>query len=270
MIGKDNMFKIALFNQKGGVGKSAATVNLAGCLEREFKKRVLVMDCDAQQNSSLHLLNTRVDNTIRKILDGETTLEKSIYPVQLEVGNKLVNTKIDVLASGMDIDLLGPTDVKAYKKLTDQLEEKYDYCLIDCPPQKMATAITSLCACDYVLVPILTETDESIQGWDMVMDLVNELKTNRLNETISILGLLITRTNKTRKLDRQLTEYCRSTFGDYLFDTTIREAQDIRDSCMYRKPVVYYRKTCNVSKDYISAAKELIKRIDIRQRKVGV
>ena len=69
------MFKIALFNQKGGVGKSAATVNLAGCLEREFKKRVLVMDCDAQQNSSLHLLNTRVDNTIRKILDGETTLE---------------------------------------------------------------------------------------------------------------------------------------------------------------------------------------------------
>lgn len=64
------------------------------------------MDCDAQQNSSLHLLNTRVDNTIRKILDGETTLEKSIYPVQLEVGNKLVNTKIDVLASGMDIDLL--------------------------------------------------------------------------------------------------------------------------------------------------------------------
>lgn len=263
------MIKIALFNQKGGVGKSAATVNLAGCLEREFNKKVLVMDCDAQQNSSLHLLNVRPENTIRKILDGQTTLDKCIYPVEVDVGKKHITTNISVLPSGMDIDLLGPSDPKAYKKLTDELEEQFDYCLIDCPPQKMATAITSLCACDYVLVPIWTETDESVQGWDMVLDLINQLKSNRMNETIEIIGLLITRTNQTHSLDVQLTNFYKNTFGDYLFTSMIREGQPIRDSYVYRKPLIYYKRTSNVSKDYIAATSELIKRIEAKHRKVG-
>jgi chromosome partitioning protein len=264
------MIKIAMFNQKGGVSKSSASVNIAACLDFKFKKKVLVMDCDAQQNSSLQLLGKRCDQTIRKILDNETTLDKCIYPVSFESGGKIVETGIDVLATGMDIDLLGPTDPYAYKKLTDQLEDKYDYCLLDCPPQKMATAITSLCACDYVLVPVWTETDESIQGWEMVIDLFQDLKNKRYNETMELLGVLVTRTNMNRVLDKQLMEHYRSLFDNILFDAYINDAQDIRDSYMLRKPVIYHKKNCRASKDYIAVTKELIKRIDDMNGKAGL
>lgn len=264
------MIKIAIFNQKGGASKSAATVNIAGCLAKDFKKKVLVMDCDAQQNSSLQLLNRRAEKTIVGILRGECQLEDCIYPVELEIKRKKARIPIDVLCSGMDIDVLGPEEPSAYKDVTDVLENEYDYCLIDCPPQKMATALTSLVACDHVLVPVWTETDESIQGWDMVLDLISAIKRQRLNDTIDILGMVITRTRRsTRDLDRQLADAYKSLFGDVLFDSYIRDLQDINDAYMMRKPVCYYKSNGSASKDYYGVTKELILRCEEKKRKVG-
>lgn len=264
------MIKIAIFNQKGGASKSAATVNIAGCMAKDFNKKVLVMDCDAQQNSSLQLLNRRVENTIVRILKNECQLMDCIYPVEIEWKRKLTRIPVDVLCSGMDIDVLGPEEPKAYKNITDVLENEYDYCLIDCPPQKMATALTSLVACEHVLVPVWTETDESIQGWDMVLDLISTIKNQRLNDIIDILGIVITRTRKsTRDLDRQLAEAYKAAFGNTLFDSYVRDLQDINDAYMMRKPVCYYKSNGNASKDYYNVTKELIERCEAKKRKVG-
>lgn len=266
------MLKLAVFNQKGGVGKSSLTVNLSACIEKETKKRVLVMDCDSQCNTTMHLLNQIPDGTIEDILSYGRNVHECIHPVCIahNNGKVMIPTNMDLLCCGKGIDDIDISDVYAYKNITDQLEDAYDYCVMDCPPQKMATAITSLCAANYILVPTWTETDEGIQGWNMVLDLVNMLRKSRANDTLEILGLVITRTKMhIRALDKHLAESYQEQFGDILFQQAIRDIQDINECYFFREPVCYYKPRSRATNDYISLTHEILDRIEIQNRKAG-
>lgn len=273
------MITTAIFNQKGGVGKTSLCVNLSAALFRFHKKKVLVMDCDSQNNASEYLMRLGMStghipekaHTIADYLRGECGLEDIIHNIQVKDGRKIIETDIDVIASGEDIDDVKFESINVYREMLDKIEKDYDYCLIDCPPQKMPTALTSICAADYILIPIWTENDSSFSGYQMAVDLVNEFRDGRINETLKILGLAVTKTRANRSaLDKYMLEQCRNKFGNLLFEHTIREAQAINDAFMLRDPVVYLKKSSAVAKDYHQLSDEFIERVDKEKGKVGI
>lgn len=273
------MKKVAIFNQKGGVGKTSLCVNLSASLYRFHKKRILVMDCDAQNNASEYLMRLGKSTgyipeeaeTIADYLRGRCDISDIIHNVQLKDGRKIIETDIDVIPSGEDIDDVEFDSINVYRDMLEKIESDYDYCLIDCPPQKMPTALTSICAADYILIPIWTENDSSFSGYQMVVDLVNQFRDSETNETLQILGLVVTKTKAKRSaLEKYILQQCRERFGDLVFDSLIREAQAINDAFMMRDPVVYLRKSSAVSKDYQALSDEFIERIEKESTKVGV
>lgn len=273
------MITIAVFNRRGGCGKSTLCVNLAASLYRFHKKKVLVMDCDAQNNSSEYLMRLSISegsipenfHTIAQYLQGECGISDIIYPIEVKDSRKIIKTGIDVISSGEEIDDIEFDSITAYKDMLNNIPGDYDYCLIDCPPQKMPTALTSICAADYLLIPVWTENDSSFSGYGMAVDLVNRFREERINETLKILGLVVTKTKMGRSsLDKYMIEQSREQYGDLLWSTMIREAQAINDAYMMRSPVVYLRKASPVTSDYKKLSGEFIKRVDEANRKAGV
>ena len=148
--------KIAVANQKGGVGKTTTVVNLAACLG-EQGKRVLVIDADAQGNttSGLGLEKNKLENTLYNVLLGEIKAEEAVY--------KTVADGVDVIPSNMDlsgaeIELIA-ADGREYimKECISSMEKNYDFVIIDCPPSLGLVTLNALTAADTVLVPVQCE-----------------------------------------------------------------------------------------------------------------
>lgn len=273
------MITVAIFNQKGGVGKTTLSVNLSAALFRFYKKKVLVMDCDAQNNASEYLMRLGIStgdiparpHTIADHLKGECDVSDIIYNVRIKDSRRVISSGIDIIASGKDIDTVKFSSINVYRDLLEALKDRYDYCLIDCPPQRMPTALASINASDYILIPIETENDTSFSGYGMAVDLIDEFRENGYNDTLKILGLVITKTRSGRSaLDRYMLDQCREQFGDLLFENSIREAQAVNDAFMLRTPVVYYKKSSPVTGDYKVLAWEFMQRIEEYGRKAGV
>lgn len=269
------MNRIAIFNQKGGVGKSSMTVNLSAVLFKLLKKKILIVDCDAQANSSSYFLaygyEDEVSPTLVDFLNGDAVLEDCLYPVYFATGSKntLQKTSIDILPVDARLDDIDFTDMMVLKKIADSLSSKYDYCFFDCSPQKTPGVLLALCASDYVVVPMDSGDLDSVQGWNMVLSLVDEIKENGVNNTIRILGVVVNFYNRVRSVHGYMLGVFKDTFGDALFNTTIRDSADIEQAKMFRKPVCYYKPSCPVTKDYEKLAMELNKRVEAFNRKVG-
>ena len=268
------MITTAFFTAKGGVGKSSLTVNLSAALYRYHKKRVLVMDCDAQNNASGYLMGIGQErgsipgspHTVSDYLRGRCQVSELAYNVTLKDGRRFVTTGIDVIASGTDIDDIEPDSIDVYKDILKEVSDNgsgYDYCFIDCPPQKIASGLAAINAADCLLIPVETENDSSFSGYTMAVDLVNDFRDSRINETLKILGIVISKSKTGRSsLDKFMVQQCRDQFGTAVFDTMIREAQVINDAYMFRDPVVYYKKSSPAASDYRKLSDEFIKRSD--------
>ena len=273
------MIKIAVFNRRGGCGKSTLCVNLAAALFRYHKKKVLLMDCDGQNNSSEYLMRLGISegtipedfHTISECLQGQCSPDDLVYNVSVKDSRKTITTDIGVISSGEDIDDIEFDSIDAYKNILDNISADFDYCLIDCPPQKMPTALTSISAADYLLIPVWSENDSSFSGYSMAVDLVNRFRDERINETLRILGLVVTKTRLSRSsLDRYMIETSRQQFGDLLWKTMIRDAQVVNDAYMLRTPVVYLKKNSPAAHDYKALSDEFIKRVNDAEQKAGV
>lgn len=273
------MDTVAIFNQKGGCGKTSLCVNLSAALYRYNKKKVLVMDCDAQNNAAEYLMRLGISegkipdtpNTIADYLTGKCNLSDIVYNVSMKDSRNIIDSGIDVIASGNDIDETENVSITSYRDMISKIKDDYDYCLIDCPPQRMPTALMSICAADYILIPIWTENDSFYSGYTMAVDLINDFRDEQINDTLKILGLVVTRTKGNRSsLDSYMLKQCREQFGNLVFDCTIRDAQAVNDAYMMRSPLVYYKKSAPVSHDYKSLASEFIRRINDADSKAGV
>lgn len=273
------MEKIALFNQKGGVGKTSISVNLPITLNKLFGKKILVVDCDAQANTSSYLMAygyddsqplTLIDYLRRDDVGIRDCIHKVFLNVAREEKNNIVPSDIDILPITRELDKTEITDAGVLKKALAEVEEEYDYCFIDCSPQKMNGVIVALCAADYVLVPMDSGDIDSLQGYDMVLDLVDELKNSRLNDTIRILGVVINFFNKSRGAHGFIVSNLIEQFGDIIFHSMIRDSADIEKAKIFRKAICYYKPSSMITRDYESFAIELQGRIEQMNRKGGV
>lgn len=275
------MITTALFTAKGGVGKSSLTVNLSASLFRFFGKRILVMDCDAQNNASEYLMGIgresgsipETPHTVSDYLRGKCDISDIIHNVSLKDGRKIITSKIDVIPSGTDIDDIESDSLNAYRDILKTVSsmDDYDYCFIDCPPQKIASGLAAINAADYLLIPVEAENDSSFSGYTEAVKLVNDFRDSRLNETLRILGIVISKAKLSRSsLEKYMVGQCREQFGNAVFDTVIREAAVVNEAFTFRDPVVYYKKSSPVANDYKHLAEEFIERINVMEERGGV
>lgn len=259
------MVKIALCNQKGGTGKTFSTVSIAGCLSKEFKKKVLVVDCDSQINSTSYLLThytEEIKYDIQTCLKGKSDIEdtiiQSVIPDRLGV---LTEINVFILPGSKTIDTYNVKSISLLKDILNKVEEQYDYCLFDCPPHLSDLALAALATADYVLVPALADVD-SLGGYGVLLDTVNQIRDSGVNISVRLLGIFFNNVKTIEAADKFIIQSSIENMKNEVFQTCIRSSSAVKQARIFGKPINYYKSSNNTTIDCINLTEEILGRIE--------
>ena len=247
---------IAIANQKGGVGKTTTSVNLAACLGAK-KKKVLLVDCDPQGNASsgYGIDKSALEQTIYHVLIDGTDIREVIQHTEFKVDVLPANIEL----AGAEVELVAAISRETrLKKALDQVAGDYDYIIIDCPPSLGLLTLNSLAAADSVLMPIQCEF-YALEGVSQLMNTI-DLVRNNLNDKLEVEGVVMTMYDSRTKLAEQVVAEVRENFGETVYKTMIPRNVRLSEAPSYGQPIIYYDKSSKGAAVYMKLAKEVIAR----------
>ena len=253
MIPKKNI--IAVTNQKGGVGKTTTTVNLAAALAAS-KRRVLVIDADPQGNASTGLGIDKDDrkHDLYELLCGNTSVKKAIR--NSVVGNLHV-IPASANLSAVEVGFSGIEQREfQLQAMIDGISDDYDYVFIDCPPSLGLITVNALTAAGSVLVPLQSEY-YALEGLSQLINTIDGVR-NGLNPDLVIKGIVLTMYDSRNKLSEMVANDVRSHFGKLVYTTVIPRNVRISEAPSFGQPVLIYDLKCAGAQAYVALAAELL------------
>ena len=248
---------ISIANQKGGVGKTTSSINLAASLAA-IEHPTLIIDIDPQSNttSGLGIDTSTVTNSIYEVMIGSAEINDTIRQTELDFLD-LVPAHINLV--GAEIEMIDREQREGIlTKAIAELRDKYDFIIIDCPPSLGLLTINALTASDSIVIPVQCEYF-ALEGLGQLLNTIKIVR-QHLNPGLDIEGVVLTMYDTRTRLSNQVADEVKRYFDDRVFKTVIARNVRLAEAPSFGKPALLYDSTSVGAKNYLALASEIIKR----------